>query len=89
MKEAIEDVSKALKTLKKLDPWSPDIKATDDFLNPLFDKYFEKLELPNLLRKSNYHILAGLVPKEKIDPEIIQKLDAIVSVAEKAKPRKN
>jgi hypothetical protein len=87
MKESIAEVASALKTLKKLDLWSPDIKATDEFLDPLFDKYFEKLGLPNLIKKSDYHILARLVPKDKIDPEIIEKLDAIVEVAKKAKPR--
>ncbi len=89
MQESITEISAALKILKKLDPWSPDIKATDDFLDPLFDKYFEKLGLPNLLRKADYHILARLVPKEKIDPEIIEKLDAIVEIAKKAKPRED
>ena len=87
MKESIAEVASALKTLKKLVLWSPDIKATDEFLDPLFDKYFEKLGLPNLIKKSDYHILARLVPKDKIDTEIIEKLDAIVEVANKAKPR--
>jgi len=89
MQESIAEISSALKTLKKLDPWSSDIKATDDFLDPLFDKYFEKLGLPNLLRKADYHILARLVPKDKIDPEITEKLDAIVEIAKKAKPRED
>lgn len=87
MKESIAEVASALKTLKKLELWSPDIKATDEFLDPLFDKYFEKIELPNLIRKSDYHILARMVPKDKIAPEIVEKLDAIVEVAKKAKPR--
>ncbi|MBI5376289.1 MAG: hypothetical protein HZA77_12685 [Candidatus Schekmanbacteria bacterium] len=87
MKESISEVASALKTLKRLEAWSPDVKATDEFLAPLFDKYFEKLDLPNLLKKSDYHILASLVPKNKIDPEIIDKLDAIVETAKNAKPR--
>ena len=87
MREAIAEVTGALQTLNKPDPWSPDIKATDEFLDPLFKKYFQKLELPLQLRKTDYHILAGLVPKEKLDAEITQMLNAIVAVAEKAKPR--
>lgn len=87
MKESIAEIASALKTLKKLDLWSPDIKATDEFLDPLFDKYFEKLGLPNLIKKSDYHILAHLLTKENIDSEIVEKLDAIVEVARKAKPR--
>jgi hypothetical protein len=39
------------------------------------------------LRKSDYHILAALVPKERLDAEITEKLDAIVAVAKKSKPR--
>jgi hypothetical protein len=87
MRESITEVASALKTLKKLDLWSPDIKATDEFLDPLFDKYFEKLGLPNLIKKSDYHILARFVSKDKIDPEVTEKLDAIVKTAKKAKPR--
>lgn len=87
MQESISEITAALKTLKRLDPWSPDIKATDDFLNPLFDRYFEKLGLPNLLRKTNYHVLTRLIPKDKIDPEITEKLNAIVEVSRKAKPK--
>jgi len=87
MRGAIEEVTNALQTLNKPDPWSSDIKVTDDFLDPLFKKFFQKLKLPLKLRKSEYHILASLVPKEKLDLEIIEKLDAIVGVAKKAKPR--
>ena len=85
MQDAIAEIAAALKTLKKQDPWSADIKASDDFLDPLFDSFFKKIELENLLRKSDYHVLAGLVPKQKIDPEIAEKLTAIADVARKAK----
>ena len=87
MREAIAEVTGALQTLNKPDPWSPDIKATDDFLDPLFRKFFEKLALSLQLRKSEYHVLASLVPREALDGEITEKLDAIVAVAAKAKPR--
>ena len=87
MREAIAEVTQALKTLGGPDPWSADIKASDQFLDPLFRKFFEKRGLPIQLRKSEYHVLASLVPKEKLDREITEKLDAIVAVAERAKPR--
>ncbi len=86
MREAIADVTKLLE-IDDLDPWSADVKASEQVLERVFRVYFKKLELPLQLRKSDYHILAGLVPKEKLDPEISAKLDAIVTVAEKAKPR--
>ncbi len=87
MTEAIAEVTVALETLNRPDPWSVDIKASDEFLDPLFKKFFEKLKLPLQLRKSDYHILAGLVPKERMDAEITMKLDAIVTVASKSTPR--
>ncbi|HEX5736704.1 MAG TPA: AAA family ATPase [Blastocatellia bacterium] len=89
MRQVIEEVTSALRTLGKGDPWSPDIKATDDFLDPLFREYFKILGLPNLMQKTDYHVLARLLPKDQIDPEIIEKLDAIVGIAKQAKPRAN
>ena len=86
MQEAIAEVSAALQTLGKPDPWSPEIKASDDFLDPLFRQYFEKLALPNLMRKTDYYVLARLVPRNQIDQEVVEKLDAIVAVASQAKP---
>jgi len=80
-------VTVALQTLGRPDPWSADVKASDDFLNPLFERFFKKLGLPNLLRKTDYHVLARLVSKEMIAPEVITKLDGIVAVAKKAKSK--
>ncbi len=87
MRDSIGEVIAALKTLGKVDPWSPGIKASDEFLAPVFKKYFERLSLPNLMSKSDYHVLASLVPREEIDEEVIKKLDRIVEVARKAVPR--
>jgi len=87
MREAIREVSGALRMLSKPDPWSADIKATNEFLDPVFKAFFAKLELPLTLRKSDYHLLASLVSADKLDPEVRDKLDAIVAVATQAKPR--
>jgi hypothetical protein len=84
MRECIQEVTNALQTLGRPAPWSADVKASDDFLNPLFERYFQKLGLPNLLRKTDYHVLARLVPKENIDQEVAATLDGIVAVARKA-----
>jgi hypothetical protein len=86
MKEAISQIESALRTLGK-DPWSADIKASEEFLEPLFKQFYERLCLSNLMLKTDYHVLAEFVPAAKIDPEIGQALDAIVTVANKAKPR--
>jgi ABC-type lipoprotein export system ATPase subunit len=87
MREAIDEVAGALRTFGKPDPWSADIKATDEFLDPVFRIFFTKLSLPIGLRKSDYHLLVRLVPKGEVDSEIAAKLDLIASVAKKAEPR--
>ena len=89
MRESIQEVVRALETLDKPDsmPWSADIKASDDLLNPVFKKYFSKLGLPLLLRKTDYHLLAKLISREKIDLEVIEKLELIANIAEKAEKK--
>src|SRR5271157_963345 len=86
MRESITELEAALKTLGKGSPWDPNTKVSDDFLAPLFQNYFKKLGLPNLMAKKNFYELASLVPRTKIGPEIRQKLDAIVAVADSAQP---
>jgi len=89
MRESIQEVVQALETLGKPDmkPWSSEIKATDDFLDLVFRKFFARLNLPVLLRKTDYHILARLLPNSLMDPEIDEKLDYVVKVAEAARNR--
>ena len=84
MQQAIQEVQSALETLNKGAPWSPDIKASDEFLEPLFRAYFQKLGLPNLMAKKNFYELAAHVPASGIDPEISEKLDVIAQVARSA-----
>ena len=86
MREAIKGVTQALAVLGKPSPWDPDLKASDDFLEPLFRDYFDRLELPNLMAKKNFYELVEHLPDGEIDPEIREKLDAIVAVAEQAEP---
>ena len=86
MREAVDAVGSALGTLGKGSPWDADVKASDDFLPPLFDDWFRRLGLPNLMAKKNFHELAEHVPAEEIDPEVGEKLDAIARVAERAAP---
>ena len=87
MERAIDEIGAALSALGKADPWSIDIKASDDFLDPLFRKFFEALKLPNLMRKTDYHTLAPFVSADEIDDEVREKLDAIVDVASRALAR--
>ena len=86
MQESIDKIETALKDLKKGSPWDKDsaVKVSDDFLDPLFNNYFEKLGLPNQMLKKNFYELVHYVPPEEIDPDIRKKLTAIVDVARSA-----
>lgn len=86
MREAIDEVSSAMRTLGKGSPWSADAKVSDDFLTPLFARYFDKLGLPNLMNKKDFYELAESVPEDELDAEIGEKLDAIARTAREASP---
>ena len=73
-------------TLGKESPWSPNIKVTDKFLDPLFAAFFQEVGLPNFMQKTNYHTLVQYVPVDQIDPEITEVLDVILEVAQRAVP---
>jgi energy-coupling factor transporter ATP-binding protein EcfA2 len=89
MEESIGEIESALTALAKPSPWGPEIKASDDFLDPLFRKFYDKLNLPNLMFKTHYHTLAPFVPAKNIDAEVREKLDAIAEIAALAKPRRD
>ena len=86
MEEAIAQIETALETLGKGSPWLPDTKVSDDFLDPLFDSFFNKLGLENLMRKTNYHTLVQYVPADQIAPEVSEVLDGILDIANQANP---
>lgn len=87
VRESIEEIEAALRTLgTKGLPWDPDIKASDDFLVPLFRTYFGKLGLPNLMQKKNFYELADYVPEPDLAPEIADVLDVIAEVVSSAMP---
>jgi energy-coupling factor transporter ATP-binding protein EcfA2 len=86
MAEAIAEISDALRKLSRPDPFSGDIKASDEFLTPLFHTFFQKLGLPDLMQKSDFHSLVRFLPPAEVDAEIREALDAIRLVAERARP---
>lgn len=86
MRECIKDTVPPVALRNPGDQWWVNTKASDDFLDRLFPAFFEKLGLPNLLRKTSYHVLARHVPAELIDPEVRTVLDGILAVAERANP---
>ncbi len=86
MKQCIDEIEHAQAVTNRPSPWSPDIKATDDFLDPLFANYSKRLGIPLCLRKNMYFRLAALMKPDDIDSEVREKLDAIVDIADRAMP---
>ena len=84
MRESIEDFVPRAALLDASDEWWRDVKATDEFLDRLFPKFFDRLGLPNLLRKTSYHVLARHIPKDRLDSEIGTILDRIDQTAQRA-----
>jgi hypothetical protein len=66
--------------------WSSEVRASTEVLIPVFERYAEAIGIENPLHKTNFHILADFIPVDRIDPEVTEKLDAILTVAQKAQP---
>lgn len=83
---ALVQLIEALRLTTEHDPWGPDIKVTDEFLDRLFKLYYERLGTPQQIFKRDYHGLADAIPVDEIDPEVVSVLDALLAVARKAAP---
>ena len=87
MQACIAEIEQALRTLGASSPWGPDVKASDEFLDPLFARFYAASDSPDLMRKADYHRLAEFLEAGAVDAEITEKLDAIAGVADRARPR--
>lgn len=87
MNSIIGEIEQALGALGRPSPWEADLKASDDFLDPVYKRFYDRRGLPNLMRKTDYHALAPFVPVDALDPEVREKLDAILHTAQQARPR--
>jgi hypothetical protein len=86
MDTCIAELTQALHVARRPDPWGADIKVTDEFLDPLFENYFQRLGTPQQIFKRDYHGLADAIPLEQIGQEVRDMLDAILEVANRAAP---
>ncbi len=86
LETCVGELVNALRLTNKPDPWGPDIKVTDDFLDPLFKLFYERLGTPQRTFKRDYHGLADVIPVKEIASEVSQVLDAILETANRAKP---
>lgn len=84
MEKAIESVEEALKTLQDTSPWSTDVKASDDVLDPIFRAFSKELGIPLALRKSQYYELVDHIDPEEIPGEVSEILNSILEVATNA-----
>lgn len=81
MESAITTIEESLQNLGKPSPWGPDLKASDEFLTPVFKKFYADLQLPNPMSKTDFHTLVEFLPVAAIDQEITEKLNLIESIA--------
>jgi ABC-type lipoprotein export system ATPase subunit len=86
LEAAVAELTHALAITGKGSPWAPDFKVTDDFLDPLFKNYFDRLGTPQRVYKRDYHELADVIPADQIDPEVGRILDALHAVVVNASP---
>jgi hypothetical protein len=86
MNQCMKELVNALAVARRPDPWGEDIKVTDEFLDPLFENYYQQLGTPQQIFKRDYHGLADVIPLEQIDPEITGILAAILQVTDQAVP---
>lgn len=87
MSDAIEEIAKALENLGRGSPWDANTKVSDDFLLPLFRRYFKTLGLPDLMEKKQFYELVDYIPEDQLAPEVEEKLKAVVQVWKAARPR--
>ena len=81
MRASIAEVEEASAKSGRPSPWDDGAKASAELMAPLFEAYARRLGQANLMSKANFHRLAEFVPEDEIDPEVVEKLDAIVRVA--------
>ncbi len=85
MRAAITEIEAAQRSLGR-DIWAADIKATDDVLDPIFRRYYTELKEPLLFRKADYHRLVQYILPDEVPREVVEKLDRILDVSQRARP---
>ncbi len=84
MRQAVADYVIPAALRDRTDPWWNTVKASDDYLDKVFPRFFQILGLRPDFTKADYYRLVPFIPKELISPEINSVLDDIAAVAAKA-----
>lgn len=86
MQKAIEEVSRLL-ALDDKEPWSVDVKASEEVLDRVFRVFFKAKNLPVSFRKGRYYELIRFMKREEVSIEVVEKLDLIAETAKRARPK--
>jgi hypothetical protein len=69
MQECIAEVSAALATLGKPDPFSPDLKVSDEFLTPLFTMFYIGWARATACRSRTFTCWRTMCPYRRLTPK--------------------
>lgn len=86
MQECIEDFVPRAALRNLSDKWWTETKASTDFLDRLFELYYQKLGLPNLMRKNGYYGLVKYIDKSQVPDEVKVVLEEILKIGKKSRP---
>ncbi len=80
MDEVIKDITAPAYLRDLNDLWWSDEKLTDNWLNKIIPQFYEKVGLPQSIWKRDYHEIISQMKPSEIDPEIKEKLDALLPI---------
>ncbi|MHC1775814.1 MAG: AAA family ATPase [Lentimicrobium sp.] len=79
MKDSIAEVTPPISLSDMNDEYWGNEKLSE-WTEKVFRRFFEKAQQPVTMQKSNFHELIEFIPKEQVDKEIYEKLDAIYEI---------
>jgi len=80
MDEVIKDITAPAYLRNLNDAWWSDEKLTDNWLDKIIPQFYEKVGLPQAIWKRDYHEIIAAMRPEEIDPEVKEKLDALLPI---------
>lgn len=81
MKKIIKDEIPPAALKNKAHSWWINTKMSDEFLDKVFERYFKERNMPNLMTKRDYNILASFSLPDELNQEITEKLNIIYKIA--------
>jgi len=82
MRTAVEKTIAPMHLEDPADPWWYDEKMSDNILAPVFSRYYKELGLPVAMNKGDYYQLVSFMQPKEVDPEINNKLEALLEFLE-------